>query len=172
MTAMQTEIIVAPSLSELIDEFTTVLREPAQAGIATKDAHLSVLAHVRAGYLNQKQIPITPDTSAERGAMVALRHAAQRASILRVQLQGDLQPADDERLTVTHDEAGRLNPMGLFETEGLSAGIYPVSVLAPSLAGAVPADQLQQAVGDPDTIAFVQVEEALDWETWMDTFAR
>lgn len=172
MTAMQTEIIVAPSLSELIDEFSAVLREPAQAGVAATDAQLSVLAHVRAGYLNQDQIPITPDTSAERGAMVALRHAAKRASIVRVQLQGDLQPADDQRLAVTHDETGRLNPMGLFETEGLSAGLYPVAALTPSLAGAVPADQLRQVAADADAVAFVQVEEALDWETWMDAFAR
>ncbi|WP_101847481.1 hypothetical protein [Zhihengliuella sp. ISTPL4] len=166
---MQTEIIVAPSLSELIDEFTMVLRDPARTGAATTDAQLSVLAHVRAGYLNQDQIPITPDTSAERGAMVALRHAARQASILRVQLQGDLQPADDQRLAVTHDETGRLNPMGLFEAEGLTAGLYPFTALAHSLARAVPADQLQQAAADADAIAFVQVEEALDWETWMDT---
>lgn len=172
MTAMQTEIIVAPSLSDLIDEFSAALREPSQTGVATTDAQLSVLAHVRAGYLNQDQIPITPDTSAERGAMVTLRHAARRASILRVQLQGNQQPADDERLAVTHDEAGRLNPMGLFETEGLSAGLYPAGALARSLAGAAPAEQLRQVAADPAAIAFVQVEEAVDWETWMDTFPR
>lgn len=171
MTAMQTEIIVVPSFSELIDEFSAVLREPARSGVATTEAQISVLGHVRAGYVNQQQIPLTPDTSAERGALIALRHAAERICTLHVRLDGNLQPGDDQRFARTHDDDGRLNPMGLFETAGFPAGLYPFSVLEPSLVGTVPADMLRHATG-VDAIAFIQVEESLDWETWMDTFAR
>lgn len=62
--------------------------------------------------------------------------------------------------------------MGLFEIDGLRTGLYPFAVLEPVLTGAVPGDRLRRTEDHPDAIAFVRVEEALDWETWMDTFAR
>lgn len=71
-----------------------MLREPAQTCVAQTDAQISVLGHVRAAYVNQRQIPIPTETSAARGAYVALQHAADRIALLRVTLDGDLQPED------------------------------------------------------------------------------
>lgn len=165
MTNLQTRIIVLPALSDLIDEFSAVLADPSGRhggpSVAHTDAQISVLGHVRAAYVNQKQIPIPTETSAARGAYVALRHAADRIALLRISLEGDLQPLNSDRLSEVQDEHGRLNPMRLFEQESLLFGLYPFTAIGPELRGELGDGQLQQ-VSHKDTMAFVTVEDALD----------
>lgn len=48
---------------------------------------------------------LTRSVLSERGCLSALRGSG--LSVLHVQLEGDLQPSDDERLSATHDDKGR-----------------------------------------------------------------
>lgn len=171
MSQMQSRIIVVPSLEDLVDEFEEVLKSPSRHNVADTDAKIAVLGNVRAAFVNQNQIPIPTESSAARGAYVALQHAAERIGLLRVSLDGDLQPEDSDRLSDVQDADGRLNPMGLFEIDDLSFGLYPFAAIAPELQSMLSEERLSLA-SRQDAIALVSVEEALDWETWMDTFAR
>ncbi|WP_455904823.1 hypothetical protein [Microbacterium sp.] len=171
MTDAQTRIIVTPSLTELIEEFATVLDAPAGLGVADTDAKIAVLGNVRAAFVNQRQIPIPSDTSAARGAFIALQKAAERIAVLQLKIDADVVPSDDHRIVVETDDQGNLNPMRLFdEDDDLTFGLYPFASLVPALTGVIDDAMLQ--VPQSDAVALVELEKAVSWETWMASFAR
>ena len=176
MDRMRTQIVAIPSLAELIDEFTAVLADPmgrlSGMGVANTEAQAAVLGNVRAAYLNQQQIPLPTDSSGARGAYAALEYAAQRLALFQVNLDGDLQPSDGDRVAAEQDKRGRLNPMQLFEVDAaLNFGLYPFSAIEPALRGVL-RDEVLALAPSREAITLVSVEESLDWETWTETFAR
>lgn len=170
MTSFQTKIIALSSLSDIIDAFTTVLEAPAESGVAHTEAQRAVLGNVRAAYINQRQIPIPADTSAAHGAFIALQHAADTIAEFRITLDGDHLPDVAQLIADDADDAGRLNPMRLFELEDLVFGLFPISAVAAALRSHV--DSVTMSAVPEGAIALVIVEEATDWDTWMSTFAR
>lgn len=171
MTDPQTRIIVTPSLTELIEEFAAVLDAPAGLEVADTAAKIAVLGNVRAAFVNQQQIPIPSDTSAARGAFIALQKAAERIAVLQLKIDADVVPSDDHRIVVETDDQRNLNPMRLFdENDDLTFGLYPFVSLVPALTGVIDDAMLQ--VPQSDAVALVELEEAVSWETWMATFAR
>lgn len=166
----QTRIIAIPSLAALIDELSDILESPIQRNVASSEAQASVLGNVRAAFINQDQLPIPSDSSAGRGAFVALRSAAENISLLSATVEGDHLPADTVKLNRDRDDRGRLNPIRLFE-EDVEIGIFPFVSIALALRETTDPDALRFVL-QQDALALVFVEDADDWDTWMDTFAR
>jgi hypothetical protein len=89
----QTFVAVIASLGELNDVLLSILRNPLEHAVANTEAQASVLGHVHVAFVNQRQHPIAPNTSAERGALVALRAAAKRSAVSHATFVGDHQRA-------------------------------------------------------------------------------
>ena len=168
--SIQTCIIAIPSLAALIDELSDILENPIKRNVASSEAQASVLGNVRAAFVNQDQLPIPADTSAGRGAFITLRTAAENISLLSATVEGDHRPADAVKLDRDRDDRGLLNPTRLFE-EDVEIGIYPFVSLAIALRETVDPDALRSVL-QQDALALVFVEEADDWDTWIETFAR
>lgn len=165
-------LIIVVRLEELIDEFSLILADPRGTRVAFTDAQASVLANARMAFEHQRQVPIPSDTSAARGAFVALQQAAFRAKLVHAVVDGDHQPAEEHRIDRDQDERGMLNPMRLFdERDDLSFGLYALPTVVDVLREHLGDDEAHGIPAHADAV-FVSVEETDDWETWMNTFAR
>ncbi|MDX2401480.1 hypothetical protein [Microbacterium algeriense] len=170
VSGAETTVISIPSLEALNEAYAGILRDPVGSGLAKTDAEASVLGNVRAAFVSQKQLPIPSKTSAARGAYVALMAAAQHLQGYQFWSPGDLRPDDALRLPAAIDANGLLNPMRLFEDD-MNLGLYPISSAAHELRGKVSDEALNTALKH-HALVLVSIEEPVDWDTWMATFAR
>lgn len=167
---LRSTVVAISSLEELNEAFADILRDPLGAGVAHSAAQASVLGNVRAAYINQSRLPIPSSTSAARGALVALLAAAQRLGGFTVACAGDLRSEAGPGLSAERDARGLLNPMRLF-TDDMDLGLYRIAAVEQRLRGTVADEALDAAVRD-GALVLVSVDEDVDWETWMETFAR